>query len=62
VYDRHDRSGGLMMYGIPGFKLEKDGWSAACGDSAESGIDFVQGFEVGREASLTELRARHDAV
>ena len=62
VYDRYDRGGGLLTYGIPGFKLEKDVVMRRVDRLAESGIHFHQGFEVGRDATLDELRRRHDAV
>lgn len=62
VYDRHDRIGGLLIYGIPGFKLEKDIVARRVQRLADGGIAFVPGFEVGRDASLAELRARHDAL
>jgi glutamate synthase (NADPH/NADH) small chain len=62
VYDRHDRAGGLLMYGIPGFKLEKEVVERRVRRLAEGGVDFRLEFEVGRDASLEDLRARHDAV
>ncbi len=62
VYDRHDRAGGLLIYGIPGFKLEKDVVERRTRRLAEGGIEFRLGFEVGRDASLAELRQRHDSV
>ena len=62
VYDRHDRAGGLLTYGIPGFKLEKPVVMRRVERLAEAGVVFHQGFEVGRDASLAELRARHDAL
>jgi glutamate synthase (NADPH/NADH) small chain len=62
VYDRHDRVGGLLIYGIPNFKLEKPIVERRVKRLADSGIGFSAGFEVGRDASLSELRARHDAV
>lgn len=62
VYDRHDRAGGLLTYGIPGFKLEKEVVMRRVARLEEAGIVFHCGFEVGRDASLDELRARHDAV
>jgi glutamate synthase (NADPH/NADH) small chain len=62
VYDRHDRAGGLLIYGIPSFKLEKDVVERRTRRLAEGGIEFRLNFEVGRDASLDELRARHDAV
>ena len=62
VYDRHDRAGGLLTYGIPGFKLEKSVVMRRVERLAQAGIVFHQGFEVGRDAGLDELRQRHDAV
>ncbi|WP_136163598.1 NAD(P)-dependent oxidoreductase [Sphingomonas flavalba] len=62
VYDRHDRAGGLMTYGIPGFKLEKEVVTRRLDRLAAGGIGFALNFEVGRDASLAELRARHDAL
>lgn len=62
VYDRHDRAGGLLIYGIPGFKLEKDVVERRTRRLAEGGVVFKLGFEVGKDATLEELRARHDAV
>ncbi len=62
VYDRHDRAGGLLTYGIPGFKLEKDVVARRVARLAAAGIVFHPGFEVGRDATLDDLRARHDAV
>src|SRR5438045_800951 len=62
VYDRHDRAGGLLIYGIPGFKLEKEVVARRTGRLEDGGIVFKLGFEVGRDASLDELRARHDSV
>lgn len=62
VYDRHDRAGGLLTYGIPGFKLEKPVVMRRIERLQAGGIVFHQGFEVGRDATLAELRERHDAV
>ena len=62
VYDRHDRPGGLLIYGIPSFKLEKDVVARRTERLAAGGIEFKLGFEVGRDATLAELRARHDSV
>jgi glutamate synthase (NADPH/NADH) small chain len=62
VYDRHDRPGGLLIYGIPGFKLEKDVVERRTKRLQDGGITFQMGFEVGRDASLAELREKHDAV
>ncbi len=62
VYDRHDRAGGLLTYGIPGFKLEKEIVMRRVARLEEAGIVFHCGFEVGRDASLDDLRARHDSI
>ncbi|PZQ20359.1 MAG: dihydropyrimidine dehydrogenase [Sphingopyxis macrogoltabida] len=62
VYDRHDRAGGLLTYGIPGFKLEKDVVMRRVDRLAEGDIHFHLGFEVGRDATLDQLRQKHDAI
>ncbi|MBP7951955.1 MAG: NAD(P)-dependent oxidoreductase, partial [Sphingorhabdus sp.] len=62
IYDRYDRAGGLLTYGIPGFKLEKPVVMRRVERLHESGIVFHQNFEVGRDATLDELRGKHDAV
>jgi len=62
VYDRHDRAGGLLVYGIPGFKLEKDVVARRTERLAAGGVEFRLNFEVGRDATLPELRERHAAV
>ena len=62
VYDRHDRAGGLLTYGIPGFKLEKPVVMRRVQRLIEGGVIFHQSFEVGRDATLEELRGRHDAL
>jgi len=62
VYDRYDRVGGLLVYGIPNFKLEKHVVSRRAKYLKESGVKFVENFDVGRDATFTDLRAKHDAV
>ncbi len=62
VYDRYDRIGGLLIYGIPNFKLDKAIVERRAKLLGESGIEFHLQFEVGRDAALADLRARHDAV
>ena len=62
VYDRHDRVGGLLVYGIPNFKLEKHIVARRHKLLADGGIAFHLDFEVGRTASLAEMQARHDAI
>ncbi|HVI53144.1 MAG TPA: NAD(P)-dependent oxidoreductase [Candidatus Sulfotelmatobacter sp.] len=62
VYERQDRAGGLMIYGIPGFKLEKDVVERRTRLLAEGGVHFHLNFAVGRDATLDQLRRKHDAV
>ena len=62
VYDRYDRAGGLLIYGIPNFKLEKDVVLRRIERLIDGGVIFHQNFEVGRDASLADLRARHTAL
>ncbi|MEQ8440811.1 MAG: NAD(P)-dependent oxidoreductase [Alphaproteobacteria bacterium] len=62
VYDRYDRVGGLLIYGIPNFKLEKDIVARRTAWLEESGVSFELGVEIGRDLTFADLRARHDAV
>ncbi len=62
VYDRYDRAGGLLTYGIPGFKLEKPIVMRRVERLKAAGIVFHEGFAVGEDASLDDLRQRHDAI
>lgn len=62
VYDRYDRAGGLLVYGIPNFKLEKSVVTRRVERLEDSGVVFKLNFEVGRDASLGDLKATHDAV
>ena len=62
VYDRYDRMGGLLVYGIPGFKLEKSVVERRVKLLADAGVIYHPNFEVGRDASLPELRRKHVAV
>ena len=62
IYDRYDRPGGLLIYGIPNFKLEKYVVERRTELLQKSGIKFVQNFEVGKNISLQELREKHDAI
>ena len=62
LYDRYDRAGGLMIYGIPNFKLEKFVVERRTKLLEEGGIKFVQNFEVGKDATLEQLRKKHDAL
>ena len=62
VYDRHDRAGGLMIYGIPGFKLEKQVVERRTEQLAQGGVDFVLNVNVGEDISFDAIRGKHDAV
>ncbi|WP_297735273.1 NAD(P)-dependent oxidoreductase [uncultured Maricaulis sp.] len=62
VYERADRAGGLLMYGIPGFKLEKHVVQRRLDRLAKGGVEFKLGFEIGRDASLDAIREQHHAV
>ena len=62
VYDRYDRAGGLLIYGIPNFKLEKFVVERRTKLLEEGGINFIQNFEAGKDASLDQLRKKHDAL
>ena len=62
VYDRYDRPGGLLIYGIPNFKLEKFVVERRTKLLKESGIKFIQNFEVGKDKTLEELKSQHDAI
>ena len=62
VYDRYDRAGGLLTYGIPGFKLEKDVVMRRVDQLAQSGVEFVLNCNVGQDISFDAIRGKHDAV
>jgi len=62
IYDRYDRPGGLLIYGIPNFKLEKFVVERRTKLLKESGIRFVQNFEVGKDKTLNQLREQHDSI
>jgi glutamate synthase (NADPH) small chain len=62
VYDRYDRAGGLLIYGIPNFKLEKHVVERRTKLLKDGGIKFIQNFEVGKDANLDQLRKKHDAI
>ena len=62
IYDRYDRPGGLLIYGIPNFKLEKFVVERRTNLLKESGIKFIQNFEVGKDKTLHELKQKHDAI
>ena len=62
IYDRYDRPGGLLIYGIPNFKLEKFVVERRTNLLKESGIKFELNFEVGKDQTLDQLRKKHDAL
>jgi len=62
IYDRYDRAGGLLTYGIPGFKLEKDVVMRRNDQLAEGGVNFELNCDVGVDISFADIRAKHDAV
>ncbi len=62
VYDRYDRAGGLLTYGIPGFKLEKDVVMRRIEQLEKSGVTFRMNVNVGEDISFDDIRAAHDAV
>ena len=62
IYDRYDRAGGLLIYGIPNFKLEKDVVERRIKLLKDGGIKFKLNFEVGKDATLDELKKSHDAI
>ncbi len=64
VYDRYDRIGGLMIYGIPGFKLEKPIVERRADLLRQGGVEFQLGAGIGEAGApgFAELRRRHAAV
>ena len=62
IYERSDRAGGLLTYGIPGFKLEKDVVMRRIDQLKNSGVEFVLNCNVGEDITFDALREKHDAV
>ena len=62
VYDRYDRAGGLMTYGIPGFKLEKDVVMDRISQLEDGGVEFVLNCNVGEDITFDAIHGKHDAV
>ncbi|KHA50301.1 NAD(P)-dependent oxidoreductase [Sulfitobacter geojensis] len=62
VYDTYDRAGGLLTYGIPGFKLEKDIVMRRNEQLEASGVTFKLNCTVGKDISFADIRKAHDAV
>ncbi|NRP13165.1 Glutamate synthase [NADPH] small chain [Aliiroseovarius sp. xm-m-379] len=62
IYDRHDRAGGLLTYGIPGFKLEKDVVMRRVELLERAGVTFKLNSNVGEDVTFADIRDSHDAV
>ena len=62
VYERDEQPGGLLTFGIPSFKLEKQLVERRIAQMKQEGTRFRTGVEIGRDMSWTELRRRYDAV
>ncbi|MEI2465412.1 glutamate synthase small subunit [Niallia taxi] len=62
VFERSDRAGGLLMYGIPNMKLEKKDVERRVNLLTQEGIDFVTNTEIGKDITAEELKAQFDAV
>jgi len=62
VYERSDRAGGLLMYGIPNMKLDKEIVQRRIDVMEEVGIKFVLSTEVGIDITATELQEKYDRV
>jgi len=62
VFERDDRIGGLMRYGIPDFKMEKRHLELRLRQMQAEGTRFRAGVEIGKDISWSDLRARYDAV
>jgi len=62
IYDRYDRAGGLLIYGIPNFKLEKHVVNRRIKLLEDGGIKFILNFEIGKNLTLNQLKEKHDAI
>ncbi|MBP7001160.1 NAD(P)-dependent oxidoreductase [Amaricoccus sp.] len=62
IYDRYDRAGGLLTYGIPGFKLEKDVVLRRNEQLTDGGVTLRLNCNVGEDIGFEDIRAAHDAV
>ncbi len=62
VYERADRIGGLLRYGIPEFKMEKHHVDQRLAQMEAEGVKFRPNVEVGVDISVADLRRRYDAV
>jgi len=62
IYDRHDRAGGLLMYGIPNFKLDKKIVQRRIDHLTDGGVEFVLNTNIGTDISFDDLRKKHAAI
>ncbi len=62
VYERADRIGGLLTYGIPNMKMDKSVVDRRVDILKAEGVEFVTQTEIGKDISATELKKRHDAM
>ena len=62
IYDRYDRPGGLLIYGIPNFKLEKEIVERRTNRLKESGINFELNCNIGSHILFEDIRSKHSAV
>ena len=62
IYDRYDRTGGLLIYGIPNFKLDKSVVLRRTKLLKDSNVNIINNFEVGKDSTLKELKDKHDAI
>ena len=62
IYDRNDRAGGLLIYGIPNFKLEKEIVIRRTNRLIQSGIEIKLNCEIGSTVSFNDIKKKHDAI
>ncbi len=62
IYDRYDRPGGLLIYGIPNFKLEKEIVKKRTDRLSEGGIKFIMNCNIGSSITFDDIKLKHDAI
>ncbi|MBT5049216.1 MAG: NAD(P)-dependent oxidoreductase [Rhodospirillaceae bacterium] len=62
IYDRYDRIGGLLVYGIPSFKLEKEIVKRRVDLLEAAGVEMHRNVDIGGDVTFQSIRAKHDAV
>jgi NADPH-dependent glutamate synthase beta subunit-like oxidoreductase/Pyruvate/2-oxoacid:ferredoxin oxidoreductase delta subunit len=62
IYEREEHPGGLLVTGVPLYRLDREVVANEIGDLVEMGVEIKTGVEVGRDVTLQELRDTHDAV